>query len=109
MGSEMCIRDRVPQVEPITHDRLLAWDAGEPAQWLPRMDTGDNLSDELGQLMGLLSSMTENRTAAQIGEIMAVSGPIQGQLGPIMGLQEVDFRAAILSCLPTEDAEDPWI
>ena len=100
---------QVPQVEPITHDRLLAWDAGEPAQWLPRMDTGDNLSDELGQLMGLLSSMTENRTAAQIGEIMAVSGPIQGQLGPIMGLQEVDFRAAILSCLPTEDAEDPWI
>lgn len=99
----------VPQVEPITHDRLLAWDAGEPAQWLPRMDTGDNLSDELGQLMGLLSSMTENRTIAQLEEIMAVSGPIQGQLGPIMGLQEVDFRAAILSCLPVEDAEDPWI
>ena len=99
----------VPQVEPITHERLMAWDAGEPAQWLPRMDTGDNLSDELGQLMGLLSSMTENRTPAQIGEIMAVSGPVQAQLGPIMGLQEVDFRAAILSCLPTEDAEDPWI
>ena len=72
------------------------------------MDTGDNLSDELGSVMGLLSSMTENRTPAQIGEIIAVSAPILGQLGPIVGLQDVDFRAAILSCLPSEDAEDPW-
>ena len=98
----------VPPVEPMTHDRLMAWDAGEPARWLPRMDTGDNLSDELGSVMGLLSSMTENRTPAQIGEIIAVSAPILGQLGPIVGLQDVDFRAAILSCLPSEDAEDPW-
>ena len=98
----------VPSVEPVTHDRLMAWDAGEPARWLPRMDTGDNLSDELGSVMGLLSSMTETRTPAQIGEIIAVSAPILGQLGPIVGLQDVDFRAAILSCLPSEDAEDPW-
>ena len=26
-----------------------------------------------------------------------------------MGLQSIDFRAAILSCLPSDDADDPWV
>ena len=99
----------VPDVQPVTPERLLAWDAGEPAVWLPRMDSGANLSDELGALMGQLASSTENRTPAQAGQIMAVTGPLQGQLGPLLGLQSVDFRAAILSCIPNEDAEDPWV
>ena len=49
------------------------------------MDTGNDLSDELGMLMGQLSAMTQNRTPAQTGQILAVTGPLQGQLGPIMG------------------------
>ena len=99
----------IPPVEPVSPERLLAWDADEPAAWLARMDTGENLSGDLGQLMAHLSSMTVNRTPAQAGQILAVTGPLQGQLGPLMGLQGVDFRAAILSCLPTEDANDPWV
>ena len=99
----------VPTVEQVSPERLLGWDAGEPSSWLVRMDTGDNLNADLGQLMGHLSSMTVNRTPAQIGEILAVSGPLQGQLGPLIGLQSIDFRAAILSCLPSEDADDPWL
>ena len=98
----------VPTVEPVTSERLLAWDATEPAAWLARLNDGENLSGDLGQLMAHLSSMTENRTPAQVGQILAVTGPLQGQLGPLMGLQSVDFRAAILSCLPNDDAADPW-
>ena len=98
----------VPEVQPVTTDRLLSWDPQEPAVWLPRMDTGANLSDELAGVMGQLASMTQNRTPAQQGQILAVSGPLQGQLGPLVGLQSVDFRAAILSCIPNEDADDPW-
>ena len=30
----------VPEVQPVTTDRLLSWDPQEPAVWLPRMDTG---------------------------------------------------------------------
>ena len=99
----------VPKVEPVSPERLLSWNADEPAAWLARMDTGHNLSDELGMLTGQLSSMTQNRTPAQTGQILAVTGPLQGQLGPIMGLQSIDFRAAILSCLPSDDADDPWV
>ena len=98
----------VPAVEPVTPERLLAWDATEPAAWLARLNDGENLSGDLGQLMAHLSSMTENRTPAQVGQILAVTGPLQGQLAPLMGLQSVDFRAAILSCLPNDDTADPW-
>ena len=98
----------IPPVQTVTPERLLAWDAGEPAAWLARMDSGANLSDELGAVMGQLASMSEGRTPSEIGQILAVSGPIQGQLGPLIGLQSVDFRGAILSCIPNEDAQDPW-
>ena len=99
---------QVPAVEPVTSERLRAWDAGEPSEWLHRLDTADNLSARLGPLMGLLEGLTEARTPSQVGQISAVTGPLMGQLGPIMGLQSVDFRAAVLSCLPNEDADDPW-
>ena len=109
LGNLSAAAANVPDVDPVTPERLLAWDASEPAAWLARMDTGNDLSDELGMLMGQLSAMTQNRTPAQTGQILAVTGPVQGQLGPIMGLQSIDFRAAILSCLPSDDADDPWV
>ena len=98
----------VPAVEPVTPERLLNWDAKEPEAWLGRMDEGTNLSEDLGQLMAHLGVMTDNRTSAQAGQILAVTGPLQGQVGPLMGLQDIDFRAAILTCLPSDDAGDPW-
>ncbi len=98
----------VPAVEPVTAERLLAWEAGEPAAWLARIDTGANLSSQLGALMGQLEGATSGRAPAEISQIMAVTGPLQGQLGPLMGLQSVDFRGAILSSLPTDDAASPW-
>ena len=99
----------VPPVESVTPERLLNWNAEEPAAWLARLDTGDNLSADLGQLMGQITSMTVNRTPAQTGQILAVTGPLQSQLGPLMGLQSVNFREAILSCLPSEDTNNPWL
>ena len=39
----------VPPVESVTSERLLNWNAEEPAAWLARLDTGDNLSADLGQ------------------------------------------------------------
>jgi hypothetical protein len=99
----------IPLVEPVTPQRLADWNAGNPAEWLPRLDSGANLSDELGLLTGQLQSASVGREPAEIGQIMAVIGPIQGQIGPLMGLQSVDFRAAILSCLPGEDSAEPWV
>jgi predicted RND superfamily exporter protein len=98
----------VPAVESVTSERLAAWNPNEPAAWLARMDTGSTLTDPLGALMGQLESATVGRSPAQTGQILAVTGPLQGQLGPVLGLQSVDFRGAILSSLPADDAADPW-
>lgn len=99
----------IPAVEPVTAQRLTDWDAGTPAEWLPRLDSGANLSDELGLLTGQLQSASVGREPAETGQIMAVIGPIQGQIGPLLGLQSVDFRTGILSSLPGEDSSNPWV
>ena len=99
----------VPTVELVTPERLLGWDVGVPAEWLPRLDSGANLSEELGALSGQLAGASEGRTPSEIGTILAVTGPLQGQIGPLIGLQTVDFRSAILSCLPADDASNPWV
>jgi predicted RND superfamily exporter protein len=98
----------VPPVDSVTAERLLNWDPSDPDVWLARMDNRSNLSGDLGALMGQLSALATGRSPVQMGQIAAVSGPLQGQLGPLLGLQSVDFRTAILSSLPTEDDNDPW-
>ena len=67
---------------PVSPERLLSWNADEPAAWLARMDTGHNLSDELGMLTGQLSSMTQNRTPAQTSQILAVSVRFKASSAP---------------------------
>ncbi len=98
----------VPTVEPVTSQRLTAWQPDSPAQWLPRLDTGANLAEELGTITGQLNAALDNRTPEQTGQIMATTGPLMGQLGPLMGLQSVDFRSAVLSAIPNDDAAEPW-
>ena len=73
------------------------------------MDSGANLSPQLGAMLGMLDAATDNRSAPQIGQIMAVTGPMNGQLGLLSGLQSIDYRAAILGSLPVADrTTDPW-
>ena len=98
----------IPSADPVTSERLLSWEVDNPDEWLIRLDSGDNLVDELGVLMEQISNLTSNREPSQTGQILAVTGPIQGQIAPLIGLQSIDFRGGILSCLPTEDAANPW-
>ena len=99
----------IPSAAPVTSERLLSWDVDNPAEWLIRLDSGDNLTEELGLLMEQISVLNVNRTPSQTGQILAVTGPLQGQIAPLIGLQSIDFREGILSCLPSEDASNPWV
>ena len=99
----------IPSAAPVTSERLLSWDVDNPAEWLIRLDSGDNLTEELGLLMEQISLLNANRTPSQTGQILAVTGPLQGQIAPLIGLQSIDFREGILSCLPSEDASNPWV
>lgn len=99
----------IPSASQISGEELASWDAGEPELWLARLDSGANLSGSIGSLLGLSDTLTVDRTQQQVGEVLAVTGPLNGQLGLLSGLQSIDYRTAILGSLPVADrSDDPW-
>ncbi len=99
----------IPEFQPVTAERLIEWDFSNPESWLARIDSNDDLTNELDGLIGQLSSlMLENKSQQELGLIATNSGPIFGQLNMIQGLQDIDFREAILSNIPVENRNEPW-
>ncbi|MEC8779824.1 MAG: MMPL family transporter, partial [Candidatus Thermoplasmatota archaeon] len=107
LGGLMSATAGVPSVEAVTADRLLNWSSADSAAWLTRMDSGANLTDEINGLMGRVAALPglHPTRAAEVGPAV---GMTSGALGPVLGLQSVDFRDLILSCLPSEDRANPW-
>ena len=95
----------IPSPSPITADELRSWNPGTPEDWLNRLDSGDNLSQSLGIMMGQLEGLNQGPNAS---DILPITGPISGKLGLLMGMQSIDYRAMMLSCLPVEDSDEPW-
>ena len=109
LGNLSAAAEAIPSASEMSGADLINWNAGTPSDWLPRLDIGANLSSDLGAMLGMLELTTTNRSGAQIGQIMAVTGPMSGQLGLLSGLQSIDYRAAILGSLPVVDrTNDPW-
>ena len=99
----------IPTPTPLSGSQLRQWDAGEPELWLARLDSKANLSPQLGAMLGMMETMTANRTQAEAGQVMSVTGPLSGQLGVLTGLQNIDYRTAVLGSLPVADrTNDPW-
>ena len=95
----------IPSPSPISAEELRAWEPGNPSDWLERLDSEDNLSFALGLMLGDLSALNQGENASGIG---AVSGPISGKLGLLIGLQSIDYRSMMISCLPADDSGEPW-
>ena len=101
--------EAIPSATEMSGADLRNWDAGTPSEWLSRLDGGANMSNDLGTIFGMLEMTTTNRSGVQVGQIMAVTGPMNGQLGLLSGLQSIDYRGAIIGSLPVADrATDPW-
>ena len=97
--------DSIPSPSVITAEELRAWEPESPSEWLGRIDSGNNLSADLGILIGQLNALNQGENAS---EIAMVSGPISGKLGLLMGLQSIDYRSMMVSNLPAEDSDEPW-
>ncbi len=95
----------IPSPSQINADDLRDWSAGEPEQWLQRMDQGQNISSNLTAISAQLGALMQGENAGQIASTVS---PIMPKLGILIGLQSVDYRGLIISCLPAEDSEDPW-
>ena len=98
----------MPTVEPLTSQKLLAWEVPEDEGWLSRLDNHSNMSDELGAMMGIAASLLSNENQSQVGSYLPVYGEFSSKAGPLIGIQSVDFRSSILSSIPQKDAGDPW-
>ena len=95
----------IPSPSVVSADELRSWEPEDPAIWLDRLDSGDNLSQSLGIMMGQLNSLNQGPNAT---EISMVTGPISGKLGMLNGLQSIDYRSMMVSNLPADDSADPW-
>ena len=95
----------IPSPGIISAEELRSWEPLDPATWLERLDSGDNLSQSLGIMMGQLNSLNQGPNAS---EISVVTGPITGKLGVLNGLQSLDYRSMMISNLPADDSENPW-
>ncbi len=95
----------IPSPSVITAEELRAWEPESPTEWLGRLDSGSNLTVELGILTGQLNALNQGENAS---EIAAVSGPVAGKLGLLTGLQSIDYRSMMISNLPADDSEKPW-
>ncbi len=100
--------DAIPDVQPLTADMLRNWDVPDDTNWLTRLNSSENMSDELSGLMGLSASLTGTVSPSHIDAYLALYGMFSAKVGPLFGIQSVDFRSAILSSIPQSDVDDPW-
>ncbi len=95
----------IPSPSVVSAEHLRAWEPSDPTTWLERLDSGDNLSQSLGTMLGELNGLNQGPNAS---EISGVTGPIAGKLGLLNGLQSIDYRSMMISNLPAEDSNNPW-
>ena len=95
----------IPSPDVVSAEELRTWEPMDPVIWLERLDSGNNLSQSLGLMLGQLNSLSQGENAS---EILAVTGPISGKLGLLNGLQSIDYRSMMVSSLPADDSNDPW-
>ena len=95
----------IPSPSVVSAEELRSWEPEDPELWLKRLDSGDNLSQSLGIMMGQLNALNQGSNAT---EISIVTGPISGKLGMLTGLQSIDYRSMMISNLPADDSDEPW-
>ena len=98
----------MPSIEPLTAQKLRSWQVPDHVEWLTRLDNHSNMSDELGAMMGLASSLLANENQTQVGSFIPLYNEFSTKAGPLLGIQSVDFRSSILSSIPQKDVDDPW-
>ena len=111
LGSLAQASTAIPMFQPVTAERLAESNFTNPQNWQSRLDSGATIAEEIDLLIGHLASTLgagSNRTAGEVGQISAVTGPIIGQLSILSELQEIDYRSAILSNMPAGERADPW-
>ena len=90
-------------------DDLHNWNPGNVTEWQTRIQTGSNISTELGVLLGQIQALEQSReNTTGAGVVVATTGPLRGVLGTYIGLQNIDHFGNLISTMPAEDKQNPW-
>ena len=103
--------EMIPKLEPVTSQRLLAWQPGDPNDWLPRLDSGQNLTISINEtiwrtysLFGFNSARNDFQKDLMIEKLDSMISDLYA----LKGQQSIDYRAIMLSSIPVGEREDPW-
>ena len=89
----------------------MQWEPGQPEQWLSRIDSRDNLSEQINEtiwrtysLFGFDSNKSDLQKESMEENLTVMIGDLYG----LKGQQSIDYRSIILANMPLESREDPW-
>jgi len=99
--------ETIPSPSVITSQELRNWTPTEPDLWLKRIDDNSNISSKIISLNLEIEAMVSSLgNDPGLGAIHA--GQISAKLGVLQGMQNIDYKALLISNLPAEDKENPW-
>ena len=101
----------IPKLTSISADMLMQWEPGTPEQWLSRIDSRDNLTEQINEtiyltysLFGFNSNKSDLQKVSMEENLTAMISDLYG----LKGQQSIDYRSIILANMPFESREDPW-
>ena len=101
----------IPKLTSISADMLMQWEPGNPEQWLSRIDSRDNLTEQIDEtiyltysLFGFNSNKSDLQKVSMEENLTAMISDLYG----LKGQQVIDYRSIILANMPFESREDPW-
>ena len=108
ISEAMIVMSTMPSTEYPDSDDLDNWDVGIPGEWQTRIDSGENNAEKIGILIGMVSSLTENRNETQNASIAPLQGQAMASLAPLSALQDIDLRSGMMGMFPAESRDNPW-
>jgi predicted RND superfamily exporter protein len=101
----------IPKLEPVTSESLIDWQPGDPNEWLPRLDSGQNLTESINETIWKTYSLFGFNSAKSDVQKDLMNERLESMISDLYALkgqQSIDYRTIMLSSIPVGEREDPW-
>ena len=101
----------IPKLEPVTSQRLLSWQPNQAEQWLTRLDSGENLTVIIEEMIYRTYSLFGFNSPKTLEQKELMGERLEGLIGDLYALkgqQSIDYRSIILSNIPVGERDNPW-
>jgi predicted RND superfamily exporter protein len=101
----------IPKLEPVTSESLIDWQPGDPNEWLPRLDSGQNLTESIDETISKIYSLFGFDSARSDVQKDLMNERLESMISDLYALkgqQSIDYRTIMVSSIPVGEREDPW-